>query len=715
MSSTVPSPASDTSPEAELEAERAEHERARTYMAAMREGTLAIHRTYAGELDESGKNLGIGDVGIDKQFGWAMANYTVPRLADLNDRDLALFFGRIWMDDGEDFHIGRRHIRDEQGDPLVLDWRAPLAEQYYRASAHDRRDLTRRRRFGFQGARITGFEDENLLLGQEVASDILTAEIERPRTGPMRDIVATIQPEQDELIRREAAVNLCVQGAPGTGKTAVGLHRAAWLLYNYTEKLDKAGVLVVGPNEGFLAYIAGVLPTLGETSVWQTTVQQLTGAHTATGADGREATLLKHDERIALVCERAVWGHVATAETGLAAAGAEPGEGLLIADGGWRWRLGQRYLDEAITSARKNTRTYTAGRKAVEDTIVQGVRRQAEIRSGHSPDGKWATRIKRAPAVQAFLDAAWPKLNTKTVVKKLYGDRAFRADAARGILTDDETALLTGRPAKPSAADLLIADEIEAHLKLRDPSAAYGHIVIDEAQDLSPMQCRAIARRSGKGSVTVLGDLAQGTTPWAAASWTDQMRHLGKTEVEHTELTVGFRVPAVIIELANRVLPHLGVDVEPARSIRADGSLDFISTADSATADPATDSAAPDPAATDPATALAAGVLEAVAKALESEGHVGVIAADDRAEALRPLLEGTERVDLVAASLAKGLEYDHVVVVEPAEIVEAPATWDTAATSAPGVGLRHLYVALTRAVSRLTVVHDRPLPPQMRA
>ncbi|MQM25154.1 HelD family protein [Glycomyces albidus] len=653
-------------------------------MAAMRATTEAIHRTYAGEVDESGKNLGIGDVGIDQHFGWVMANYTVPRLADLTDRGIALFFGRIWMDDGEDFHIGRRHIRDEHGDPLVLDWRAPLSEQYYRASAHDRRDVARRRRFGFQGARLTGFEDENLLFGEEVASDILTAEIERPRTGPMRDIVATIQPEQDELIRREAGTNLCVQGAPGTGKTAVGLHRAAWLLYNYTDKLTKSGVLVVGPNEGFLSYISGVLPTLGETSVWQTTVHQLTGAHTAAATDSHEAALVKHDERMALVCERAVWGHVGTAADG----GVTAEEGLLIADGGWRWRLGLNFLEDAIANARKHTRTYTAGRKAVEEAIVQGVRRQAEIRSGHSPDGKWATKLKRTPSVQAFLDGVWPKLNGKTVMKKLYGNPDFLADATRGILTEEETALLTGKPGRPTAADLLIMDEIESHLKLRDPSDSYGHIVIDEAQDLSPMQCRVIARRSGKGSVTVLGDLAQGTTPWAAASWEDQMRHLGKEQVEHTELTTGFRVPAVIIELANRVLPHLGVGVAPARSIRSDGSLDMVATAD-----------------------LEAGVRDAVAKALREEGLVGVIAADERAAALRPVLEGTDRVELVAASLAKGLEYDHVVVVEPVEIVEAPAT---GGATVEGVGLRHLYVALTRAVSRLTVVHARDLPAEMR-
>ncbi|WP_162181692.1 HelD family protein, partial [Glycomyces tenuis] len=485
--------------EAELRAEIDHHERARAHMAEMHRATADTYDRHEAEFNEGGSGgKGFGDVGPDKELAYLMAKYTTDRMKDLTDRELALFFGRIWFDDsGEDYHIGRRHIRDDRSTPLVLDWRAPVAEHFYRASVHDRRGVAKRRRFGFQGPRLTGFEDEDLRLGEAVASDILTAEIERPRTGPMRDIVATIQPEQDELIRRAAATTMCVQGAPGTGKTAVGLHRAAWLLYNYAEHLRKAGVLVIGPNEGFLAYIANVLPTLGESAVWQVTVQQMTKADTATGTDSPEAAMVKHDARMALVCERAVWGHVGRAED----AGLTADEGLLITDGGWRWRLGVNYLNGAIDTAREHNRTYEAGRKAVEDAIVQGARRQAEIRAGHSPDHRWAAKLKRTDAVKGFLDAVWPKLSGKAVLRKLYLDAAFRAEATRGLLSDEEAALLApkGRGLKTTAADLLIADEITAHLRLPDPSDSYGHIVIDEAQDLSPMQCRAIARRSGQG------------------------------------------------------------------------------------------------------------------------------------------------------------------------------------------------------------------------
>ncbi|PSL06824.1 Rep family ATP-dependent DNA helicase [Haloactinopolyspora alba] len=665
--------------EAELRAEIDHHDRVRDVVATMRESTVARLEKFEADFVESKQNRFAHDGGPDHNMGQAMAKRGEERLRKLADRDVPMFFGRLWFDSGADYHVGRLHVAHEsdRSQPLVVDWRAPVAERFYRASVHAPQDVIRRRRFGFNGSTLTGFEDEDLRLGQDGGSDALAAEIERPRTGPMRDIVATIQPEQDELIRRGLDTTLCVQGAPGTGKTAVGLHRAAWLLYSFPDRLTRSGMLVVGPNENFLTYISEVLPALGERSVWQVTVDQLTGAADAPGRDRPEVSLVKHDARMAEACRRAVWNHRGHVE-----------DRLVALHDGIRMALSVDYLTNAIDRVVTTRHTWEAGRKALEQAVMHGFERQFEERTRRSADGRTRAAIKRHPSVKEFFDTVWPRLTAKQVLRKLGTDEAFRAEICAGLLTAEETELLQAgkRSAKPSAADILLLDEVQAQLRPIEPEQTYAHIVVDEAQDLSPMQCRAVARRNGARSMTVLGDLAQGTTPWAAADWRTQMAHLGHDDAEHTELTTGYRVPAAIIELGNRVLPHLGVSVSPARSIRPGGTVDVIGSDDVVTA-----------------------TADAVERALLDEGLVGVIAPDDLVDSVRAVLPAGDRVELVASGLAKGLEYDHVVLVEPADVVLATDE----GLARPDVGLRHLYVALTRAVSRLTIVHARPLPAEL--
>jgi DNA helicase IV len=298
--------------------------------------------------------------------------------------------------------------------------------------------------------------------------------------------------------------------------------------------------------------------------------------------------------------------------------------------------------------------------------------------------------------VRDFLDAAWPELTPAGLVVALLTDADLLATAADGILTEAEQAVLrwekaprTVKAARFSAADLVLVDEAAG---LLEREQSFGHVVVDEAQDLSPMQARAIARRSEHGSITLLGDLAQGTAPWAAADWRDTLGHLGKPEAAVVPLTVGFRVPAAVVALANRLLPALEVDVPEAVSLRRDGDLSIVGV--------------PSPAEVD------AAMLVEVTAALEHEGSVAVIAADAAVARVRAHLaaaglqpatpddvEAEARVTVVPATIVKGLEYDHVIVVEPAEIVAAEPR-----------GLHRLYVVLTRAVSRLSVVHAEPLP-----
>ncbi|GAA2618039.1 HelD family protein [Paractinoplanes durhamensis] len=623
-----------------------------------------------------------GDAYTAEMLGRHMAR-RVLELAD--DPTTPLFFGRLDIEDFA-YHVGRRHVTDDAGEPLVLDWRAPLSRSFYRASVRDPQGVSTRRRFGFVKGELTSFEDEHLDRGEELgtSSRILTAEIERPRVGPMRDIVATIQPEQDELVRADLGDSICVQGAPGTGKTAVGLHRAAFLLYLHRERLRRSGVLIVGPNTAFLSYISAVLPALGEVEVKQATVDGLVARVPVKGVDDDRATGIKHDVRMAEVLRNALWRKIA-----------KPIEPIMVSDGSYRWRIDLEPLRRIVDEARREGLPYALGRERVLARVVGLLQRQSEYRTGNSPGETWLRKMSRVAPVKDFLDAVWPAVTPESLVMEVL------LDPADDVLTAEEQDAIrwtkapkTAKSAKFSAADLILIDEAAG---LLDRETSFGHVVVDEAQDLSPMQARAIARRSEHGSITLLGDLAQGTTPWAAADWRDTLGHLGKPDAAVVPLTVGFRVPAVVVELANRLLSALAVDVPAAVSLRRDGDLSIV--------------AVPEHASLDAET------MVEVTAALEHEGSVAVIAADTAVAGLRAHLtaagienatpddvDSEARVTVVPATVAKGLEYDHVVVHEPADIVAAEAR-----------GLNRLYVVLTRAVSRLSVVHQKPLPEALTA
>jgi DNA helicase IV len=633
---------------------------------------------------------GITDVGGDAFSSESLGRMRAERLEALAaDPDAPPFFGRIDRDNGETsgeacepnievLHIGRRHVRDEANDPIVIDWRAPISRSFYRATPADRMGVTLRRRFGFHDGLISSYEDEHLDHGEALGlrSDLLREEIERPRVGPMRDIVATIQPDQDELVRADLDTSLCIQGAPGTGKTAVGLHRAAYLLYTYPARLRRSGVLVVGPNRAFLHYIAQVLPALGEGGIQQSTVDELVAHAPVRATEDAALATLKGDARLADVLRRAVFSHVA-----------RPADDVVALVGTKRYRIPAQHLRRYVDDARRADVRWSVVRERLRAQVAEDVRRQREDAGGAPSDAETA-RLARSAAVREFVDSVWPALDPLALLTRLYSDTAFLERCGR-VLTDDERALLH-RPARSqrwTAADAVLIDELAA---LLDGAESYVHVVVDEAQDLSPMQCRAVARRCPLGSVTVLGDLAQATTPWAPGSWPVTLRHLGHDGAAVRPLTAGYRVPGEVLEVANRLLPHIA-DVPPATSIRQ--GADALSYTDD--------------------------LVGAVRRSLDVEGSVGVIVPDARADAtLRALAaagiaaesldeEDDPRVSVVPATSAKGLEFDSVVLVEPAEIVAAEPTRPA--------GLRRLYVTLTRAVSRLTVVHTQPLPEELSA
>ncbi|MEV4453255.1 MULTISPECIES: HelD family protein [Streptomyces] len=663
---------------------------------------LGSSRAALRAMREDVENLDITDVTAN----WVNAavlqhqiDERIKALADLSHTPL--FFGRLDYlhapgadkaegAEGERFYIGRRHVHDAEGDPMVIDWRAPVSQPFYRASKKDPMDVGLRRRFGYTSGDLTAYEDEHLSDPSEAAatSKLLQQEIERPRVGPMRDIVATIQPEQDEIVRSGLAGSVCVQGGPGTGKTAVGLHRVAYLLYAHRERLARTGTLVIGPNKSFLHYIEQVLPALGELEVKQATVDDLVAHVEVHGTDDATAAVVKGDARMAEVLRRAVRSHVTL-----------PTEGVVVVRGSRRWRVPAYELETIVGELLDRDIRYGAAREALPQRIAHAVLVQME-RSGEAPDDRVQDAVARNTAVKAAVKAIWPPVDPAKLVLRLLTDADFLAVHADGILDEDEQKeILWSKPvrsvksAKWSPADAVLIDEAT---DLVQRTHSLGHVVLDEAQDLSPMQYRAVGRRCTTGSATVLGDLAQGTTPWATRSWDEALAHLGKGDAVIEELTAGFRVPTDVITYASRLLPHIAPGLTPVASVRENPGFFEVrpTTADEQ-------------------------VVDACEELLRNEGSIGLIAADARIPALTEALAaagltylgpGEEttaqtRLTLVPASLAKGLEYDYVVLDEPQAVVDGEPDERT--------GLRRLYVALTRAVSGLTVTHAAPLPQQL--
>ncbi|TJZ52879.1 AAA family ATPase [Streptomyces piniterrae] len=666
---------------------------------------LASSRAALRAMREDAEALNIADVTanwVNAEVLQGEIDARIKALADLSHTPL--FFGRLdylhapGIDlaegaAGENFYIGRRHVHDADGDPMVIDWRAPVSQPFYRASKKDPMDLKLRRRFGYTGGELTAYEDEHLADPEEAAltSRLLQSEIERPRVGPMRDIVATIQPEQDEIVRAGIGGSVCVQGAPGTGKTAVGLHRVAYLLYAHRERLARSGTLVIGPNRSFLHYIEQVLPALGELEVKQATVDDLVGHVEVRGTDEAAAATVKGDARMAEVLRRAVRSHITL-----------PQEPCVVVRGSRRWRVPAYELEEIVRELMAREIRYGAARDALPQRIAHAVLVRME-QAGEAPDDRVQDAVARNAAVKAAVKAVWPPVDPAKLVLRLLGDADFLAEQADGILTPDEQKTIlwvkparSAKSAKWSAADAVLIDEA---MDLVARTHSLGHVVLDEAQDLSPMQYRAVGRRCSTGSATILGDIAQGTTPWATNTWQEALAHLGKPDSAVEELTQGFRVPREVIAYASRLLPAIAPDLTEATSIRESaGDFEVRTVA---------------------ADELDAAVLSACEEALTKEGSIGLIAAEARIPTLRAALEAAgvhclapgeetsaeSRLTLVPATLAKGLEYDYVVLDEPAAIVDGEPDERT--------GLRRLYVCLTRPVSGLTVVHAAGLPEQL--
>jgi DNA helicase IV len=676
-----------------------DHDAEQAYIHAARE---ALHEMQ----DRAASALAFGEQSVAEEntvISHTVRSYLRDRTEDLQVGDATLAFGRIDDDplitDGDVWYVGRRHIETEDGHPLVVDWRAPVAIPFYRATAVDAQGLALRRRFTLTGDELVALFDERFDDPESVVAaglpDPLLAEIERSRTGEMSDIVATIAAEQDEIIRAPLAECLIVQGGPGTGKTAVGLHRAAFLLFEHRRELSTERVLVVGPNRMFLRYVGNVLPSLGETAVSQATVRSLLDVkYRVRGVDEPETHVLKGDLRMAEIIRAAALDKLKV-----------PEETTRLPAGARSIQLEPGQVAAAQSAALARNVALNDARLIFSRLLVREARQVLASRGVDEPVVEAGTEaLRRSDDFKKLVARCWPNLGATTLMQSLLTNSALLKRASADILSDDErTVLLRKAPKKGEDAEWTLADLAlldEANALCTGVSLEYGHVVVDEAQDLSAMALRVVGRRARRGSITILGDIAQATAPEAQSSWDDVIGALGvdpeETNVRQAELTVGYRVPGPLLDYANQLLPTTAPDITPSTSVRHAGPGPVMV--------PATE------------TELAVAVVDAVRELAEEYETAAVITPapllDDVFRALTDA--GLDPVDtrrsetlgaalsVVDAAVAKGLEFDVVVVVEPADFLGLYASELT--------GLRLLYVALTRAVHRLTIVHSKDVP-----
>ncbi|MEV4647480.1 ATP-binding domain-containing protein [Saccharopolyspora sp. NPDC049357] len=692
------------------------------------------------------------------------------KLTQLSAVEHGMCFGRLDLDDGETFHVGRIGLFDEDNEyePLLLDWRAPAARPFYLATAAARDGVRRRRHLKTSWRKVLDYEDEILDLdAAEQGSDLglageatLLARLDARRTGQMQDIVSTIQAEQDRVIRAGMNGVLVVQGGPGTGKTAVALHRAAYLLYTFREQLSKRGVLVVGPNPTFLRYIGQVLPSLGETGVLLSTVGGLYPGITATGTESAQVAEIKGRLSMTDVLNAAVRDRQQV-----------PRDHVEVTFDREPLHLLRKDAIAARTRARRTRRPHNLARRVFRDEMFRALTMQVADRLGRElldrrDLDEINVELRADPEVARALDELWPELTPQLLLDELLSSPERLATATAKVLDDEERDVLSrpaGTPWTPADVPLLdeiaellgeddaqeradreraereelayaqgvlhimeqdeeIADEerlrvsdvLDAELlaerfrtrsdltaaerAAEDRTWTFGHVIVDEAQELSEMAWRVLMRRCPSRSMTLVGDVAQTGALGGAQSWDEVLSPYVQDRWKLAELTVNYRTPAEIMDVAAEVLSELDTDLEPPHSVRTTGNLPWaqhIRRED-----------------------LLAELPQVVSAELAevTDGRLAVLMppnllaeiGPELAESLPEAVIGTRPDDLESPAVlltvdeAKGLEFDAVLLVEPEAVVEASDR-----------GINDLYVALTRATQRLGIVHSDDLPPTL--
>ncbi|RDV43058.1 AAA family ATPase [Leifsonia sp. ku-ls] len=689
----------------------------------------------------------------------AFARLYEDQLTQLREVDARLVFGRLLLEepmDGSDHrYIGRIGLRDEDERSVLVDWRAQQAGAFYQATASEPMGVRARRHLTMSGRQVTRIDDEvfdeALLDGEQAQEKVqgegaLLAALTAQRTGRMHDIVATIQAEQDRIIRSDLRGALVVQGGPGTGKTAVALHRAAYLLYANRQRLSASGVLVVGPSTAFLRYIEAVLPSLGETGVVMSTLGELFPGVEATAEDAPDAAVLKGSAQMARLLSRAVKSRQKA-----------PTEEQTIVVDNERLTVAPELIQRAIAKAQRTGKPHNVARVTFVKHALAELTDQlaAQLRAAGSTIDDADLKVLREDLrtsydVRVLLNTAWLPLTPQKLLQDLYARPTWLAEltprwseAQRAALQrdrsepftvsdvpllDEAAELLGDFPGKPDPADrererqrkrdlenaraairnmgvqgLVSAEQLAdgfaeqvdrgttAERAAADRTWTYGHVVVDEAQELSPMQWRVLLRRCPMKSFTIVGDIAQVASAAGATSWRDALQPLFKDAWRLEELTVNYRTPAQITREAERIAADAGLPITPTRAVReGDWSIRRVEAASAepeALAEAVADAVAHDRGIDD------AGTLAVIATAADLPAVAAAVGARFGDQAGRGAAGLSRPIAVLTGYEAKGLEFDAVVLADP----------DALAAESPR-GAASLYVAMTRPTQRLTLV-----------
>ena len=652
--------------------DRAAEERERRRSRALDDdaGSAAIHAKAAADLREA-----------RKLYAGAMGGPDQP-----------VAFWRMDLDDGGTYYIGKAPIFDRNYDALVISWKSDVAGRFPRASKTTRFGVRRKRVFTTELNTIVDIVDDDLLslvLGDSpsVVRDSILRDLARRRDGRLTDIIRTLEEAQDLVMRAPSNGVLVVQGGPGTGKTVIGLQRISLLLYR--DQLEPSQMLFVGPSRGFLRYVENVLPGLGDENVPQVTITDLSPLRIRKpGRELAHMARVKGDARMAELLARAMRDRRAA-----------PDEDIVLQVAGRELRISPDEVWDLVRPLDEGNYPHNRAREVLRDqltTLVANKLREAGSVSSRN-EGIEALRGNRQ--FENLLDRVWPTFSPQEFLRDLLGSERRLKEHSWNLFSEAEV-LSIARPqqARLSAEpwtdlDLALIDELSVLLDGPESTPSHRHIVIDEAQDLAPMQLRSIRRRMA-GGITLLGDLAQATGSWAHRSWNEVTEYLGQEAVSTIELEIGYRVPSEVMAVAERIAQTLDLPVKLPRPIREAGE--------------------------EPTFLLAEDepVLRAAVRYTKGQlAHgrsVGVICADSAITETGNALdyenvgwgdgrETTQQpVTLVGASAAKGLEFDSVVVIEPSAIIEQSLQ-----------GASELFVALTRTTRALAVIYSQPLPPSL--